>query len=520
MPRRVTASAGFDSNNAKEVPMSVDNRSIIHVGGVHLAVALILAIVLILLTPERAAAIAAVTDQSLRQTIGQRVDVEIGPAGHRVDLDVDDGIVLLSGEVPHLMAKQRVQHIAESVIGVRAVVNTISTDSARRADRAIDEDVRSRIRQTLPANGTDVTVSVEGATVTLGGTTKSVMASRMAAQAAMSVKGVADVVNSIEVAHGVQRRDRDIKRDVLYRLAADAYLRASAITVSVQDGLVSLSGSVATLSDKRRAVRNVWVPGVTAVDDTALAVDWSKAMQAVRSTGRYVPKSDADIRQAIADALQLDPRTNALNIEVAVVNGAVTLSGIVDTLYASRAAEADALGTAGVWRVDNQLRVRYRPFPQDGVVKRRIEDVFNRDAELDPLPLDVAVQDNHVILTGTAETLAQKIRAENIASQIAGIAWLDNRIVIQSPSRNASDTQIAAGIKENLHRSRYIERDAIAVAVDDGHAVLTGRAADQFVVRTAVRHAFEGGAESVRTRLVLDDGSIAAAFYPEVSDAP
>jgi osmotically-inducible protein OsmY len=522
MPRHGRASAWADAHDVKEVPMPVDNRSTFNIGG-YAAAVVILAILLILVTPEKAAAdaaIAAITDQALRQTISHRVDVGIGPSGRRINLDVANGIVLLSGEVPHLMAKERVQRIVESVIGVRAVVNTITAGTVQRKNPAIDEDVRSRIRQALPMSGDDVTVSVEGATVTLGGITNSWVASRMAAQAAMSVKGVSDVVTTIDVAHRVQREDRDIKRDVLYRLANDVYLHASTINVAVEDGLVSLSGNVATLSDKRRAVNNAWVTGVTAVDDTALMVDWPKAMQD-RRTRRYVPKSDPAIRQAVADALQLDPRTTALNIEVAVVNGAVTLSGIVDTLYARRAAEADARGTTGVWRVDNQLRVRYRPFPEDEVVKRRIEDVFNRDAELHPLKLDVAVRDNHVVLTGKADNLAQKIRAEDIASQIAGIAWLDNRIVVkQQLSRKAGDGQIAAAVEESLDHSPYIASHTIAVAVDDGRAVLTGRAADQFVVHTAVRNAFKGGAESVRTSLVLEDGSTAAAFYTEVSDVP
>jgi hypothetical protein len=115
---------------------------------------------------------------------------------------------------------------------------------------------------------------------------------------------------------------------------------------------------------------------------------------------------------------------------VSVVNGEV-FQGAVETLYAKQAAEHVARHTTGVWRVDNQLRQRARGFPGDNVVADKIRDVFRRDAEIDERMIEVAVTEHHARLSGTVETMGQKIRAANIASPIRGVLALDNQIAVK-----------------------------------------------------------------------------------------
>ena len=188
----------------------------------------------------------------------------------------------------------------------------------------------------------------------------------------------------------------------------------------------------------------------------------------------------------------------------------------MDTLYAKQAAADDARSTTGVWSVDNQLKLRYRFFPPDNEVASIIEDVFRRDAELHALDIIAAVKDNHVRLSGSVDTMGQKVRAENIATQIEGVLTLDNRITVNAKADRPSDADISAAIVDELFWSplcgrRPYRRDG------EGRASRLNRQRRR-PVRGPMRPCktlFEGGAETVWTKLVLDDGSTLNEVFRE-----
>jgi osmotically-inducible protein OsmY len=275
---------------------------------------------------------------------------------------------------------------------------------------------------------------------------------------------------------------------------------------------VTLQGVVGTAAEKRRAVENAWMFSVNNVDAQALEIDL-REKDRMRRTTAYIPLSDETIRQAVTDALTLDPRVNAYSIDTTVADGLVTLTGVVETLYDKKVAETDVLNTTGVWRVENKLTLRYRAFPTDDEVEKRIGAVFQRDAELHDLPIHVAVDNLRCRLSGTVDTMAQKIRAENIASQIGGVLSLENTLHVKQVAHVPDDAAIAARIREELFWSPFVDSDRIRVTVKDARAVLKGTAAGLFMAHSAVQNAFEGGARTVRTELALDTGSRLDAFF-------
>ncbi len=68
-------------------------------------------------------------------------------------------------------------------------------------------------------------------------------------------------------------------------------------------------------------------------------------------------RSDERIREDINERLTDHPEIDATEIEVAVTNGEVTLTGTVDHRHAKRLAEDIAEGVSGVHDVHNQIRV-------------------------------------------------------------------------------------------------------------------------------------------------------------------
>ena len=461
---------------------------------------------------------AVIEDSAIRKAIVGYIQAETAAAKGSLGVHVNDGIVMLSGTVESLMQKIQARRIAESVKGVRSVVDDLRVEPSARDDAAIAGDVRWNIGKLPPREGIDILVSVDGGVVTLSGTADSWVLSRMAVRKAMAVNGVAEVVNRIEVKPGPHREDQAIRRDIVGRLENDLYIDAAHIQVTVKDGRVNLAGTAQTAAQKRRAAENAWIAGVVEVDSRDLEVD-RHGMGELRRPSLYVPKSDVEILKAVEDALRMDPRVNPHIPDVSVVNGAVILSGAVDTLYAKRAAVADARNTTGVWRVDDQLQLRYRAFPSDDAVKRLIVDVFRRDAELHAQNIEVSVADNHVTLTGSVKTRGHKVRAENIVSQIDGVLTVDNRIQTPPAVDRPDDAEISAAIGDELYWSPYVDSERLTVSVADGRAVLKGRVANRFVARIAVQNAFQGGARSVRTQLTLNDGSILAEIFETQPDA-
>ena len=473
-----------------------------------LAVALLLGACCWLTSVQQAGArdVTELGDGLIAEAIERHIVSETVLAPEAVEIQVEEGIVILSGAVNNLLQKSQVRQIAESIRGVRSVVDTVVVKPVVRDSAAIARDVRRSLAQLPPGSDLNVSVAVKGGSVTLTGQAESWVLSGLAVQTAMGINGVVEVIDQIDVKSRLDRDDEDVAQDIRHRLAADLYVDASQINVSVADGKVTLEGIVGTAAEKRRAAESAWMSGVESVDDRQLVVDW-REVNRLRRSSPYVPRSDADILKAVQAALQMDPRVNTANPKVAVENGVVTLSGAVDTLYAKQVAEQDARSTTGVWRVQNDLQLRYRSFPPPDEVAAMINDVFRRDAELHAADIGVAVEENHARLSGVVPSMGLKVRAGNIASQMEGVLTLDNQIRVAARSDRLSDAVITAAIKEELLWSPYVDGDRIFVTVTDGQALLQGAAADRFVAHMAVQNAFEGGAAAVRAELVLDDGS-------------
>jgi len=453
-----------------------------------------------------------VTAVEIEQAIRRHLSAAATVTPGALDIRVDNGVAVLSGTVKNLLQKTRALHIAETIRGIRAVIDLITVKPVIRKDAAIGRDVDQALAESPALSRYDISVAVDVGVVTLTGTVDAWVLSRLAQRKALSIRGVSDVHNRIDVKPKRQRTDDEIRRLVQRRLAADLYVDASQIEVNVKNGTVTLQGVVGTAAEKRRAVESAWMFSVNNVDAQALEIDL-REKDRMRRTTAYIPLSDETIRQAVTDALALDPRVNAYSIDTTVADGLVTLTGVVETLYDKKVAGTDVLNTTGVWRVENKLTLRYRAFPTDDEVEKRIGAVFQRDAELHDLPIHVAVDNLRCRLSGTVDTMAQKIRAENIASQIGGVLSLENTLRVKQVAHVPDDAEIAARIREELFWSPFVNSDRIRVTVKDARAVLKGTAAGLFMAHSAVQNAFEGGARTVRTELALDTGSRLDAFF-------
>jgi osmotically-inducible protein OsmY len=131
----------------------------------------------------------------------------------------------------------------------------------------------------------------------------------------------------------------------------DALVPHDKIRTTVSDGMVTLEGNVAHWNEHdaaARCVRNL--AGVRHVANF-IRVDTSArpaSIEAVRTA----------IEKALEKALEKNAEHAAKQVQIAMVNGEVTLVGEVPSPAERAAVEVAVRGTAGVCRVDNQLRTQ------------------------------------------------------------------------------------------------------------------------------------------------------------------
>ncbi len=138
-----------------------------------------------------------------------------------------------------------------------------------------------------------------------------------------------------------------ILRDLREQLSWDSRVDASAVEASVEDGRVTLSGAVLTLSAKRAVEEDARI--IDGVDDVVNALE-------VRPPAAGI--EDREIAEEIARAVDRSSSLHADMLDIRVENGFVTLTGSVSGWHARHDAYRICLSTYGVVGVDEDLVVR------------------------------------------------------------------------------------------------------------------------------------------------------------------
>ena len=201
-----------------------------------------------------------------------------------------------------------------------------------------------------------------------------------------------------------------IQKDVVDELEWDNRLLAADVEVGVDDGTVTLSGSVSSHFARQAAVDDAWhVPGVVEVID----------MLGVRCPD--VPESPTDelIRSNIANVLAWNPDIDVVDIIIFVTAGVVTLEGTVDAYWKKSLAESLVLGLRGVVSIENRLAIVPTSEISDREIAEAVVNALKRRRHVDPDCIDVTVQEGLITLSGTVPDLAAEESAFDAARYTA-----------------------------------------------------------------------------------------------------
>lgn len=214
-----------------------------------------------------------------------------------------------------------------------------------KTDRQLIDDVRAELNWDVAVDATDVTVTAERGVVSLGGSVGSYAQKWDIEQAAQRVVGVTalTIELSVQPANSHVRTDQDLARNVRQALEWASYLSKDTITVMVEDGWVTLSGTVEW--DYQRQSANS-------------AIRYLNGLRGINNNITLTPrKSSGQIRADIEASLTRRFDGEHVKIAVSVVGHDVTLDGSVAGWWQKQRASESAWNATGVEHVTNNLHI-------------------------------------------------------------------------------------------------------------------------------------------------------------------
>jgi osmotically-inducible protein OsmY len=225
-------------------------------------------------------------------------------------------------------------------------------------DKATDAQIQAEVQKSLDSKRfSEVHVTVKNGLVNLTGTVDVYATKEDAEHKIHHKKGITAVRNMIEVQAGgaaAEISDTQLRDKLAEKLAYDRVgygtTAFNSFTIGVQNGVVTLGGTAYGPYDKDSAVSLVsHYPGVKDVIDNIEVAPLSPNDDRIRlEAARAIYGFPSLQRYAI------DP---AKPIRITVVNGNLTLTGVVDREADKDAAGIRANGVSGVFKVTNNLQV-------------------------------------------------------------------------------------------------------------------------------------------------------------------
>jgi osmotically-inducible protein OsmY len=397
---------------------------------------------------------------------------------------------------------------AITVLAVTALLLTTSTAAAepKLTDETIGLAVQTELMHGEGFSGHNIDVTVEEGVCALSGQVGSLLAKERAGWAAQSVRGVHRVDNGLEVKPAT-RSDPKIRGDVLSALGQDPVTETWQIDVQVDDGVVTLRGTVDSYLEKQLA------------DAVAKRVRGARGLRNRLTIDSPQDREDDAIGEDVRARLFADARIRSGLISVEVADGRVELGGFVRSAWEKAEAQrkarevpgVESVGTEGV-RVVSDARDAMDDVElarqEDTHVQQMILDEFRHHRRILPFNVDVHVEGGVVTLTGVVDNLKAKKDAETEAERVVGVVRVKNFLRVRPKAQLKTDQQIAEEIRAVLRRDADVDPSRVTVLVYNGEARLSGQVASQHAKKQA-ENAAAGvtGVASVQNRLTVPGSS-------------
>jgi osmotically-inducible protein OsmY len=224
-------------------------------------------------------------------------DTRINLHRYPITIAMQNGDLILAGEVEDIAAKKLALLAASETHGVQRIVDRLKVTPAEKMGDSeirdhvckllLEESALERclihgmvgsgvetVRKAIPEPAGSIVVEVNDGVVTLNGEVPSLTHKRLAGVLAWWVPGSRDVINGLEEVPPEEDNDDELIDAVRLVLEKDPFVNASKVRVSSKDWTVTLEGLVPNETMKQMTERDAWyVLGVKSVINK-ISVKW------------------------------------------------------------------------------------------------------------------------------------------------------------------------------------------------------------------------------------------------------
>ncbi|HEX3019200.1 MAG TPA: BON domain-containing protein [Chitinispirillaceae bacterium] len=201
----------------------------------------------------------AYTDDEMKRIIIDQLswDYRIGMSA--IEVNVHNGEVTLEGTVPSYAARQAAEADVLQVPGVTGVKDKMALKFPSNLTIPSDSEIQIRLLNRFLWNpnieASSVDVTVDKGTVILRGTTDAYWKKMRAEEIAYDIQGVVHVSNELVVVPTHAYQDKAIAEDIIAALQRNFDLDHQRIEIDIDNGLVTLSGTVHDMRELYNAYR-------------------------------------------------------------------------------------------------------------------------------------------------------------------------------------------------------------------------------------------------------------------------
>lgn len=214
------------------------------------------------------------------------------------------------------------------------------------------------------------------------------------------------------------------------------FLKGSDISVSVEDGKVTLKGTVAEDVNKDLATAiAAGVEGVKSVENLIKVDENYQATKADKERGYAAMVDDAGITTAIKSKLMWSKFSDGVTTNVETYQGKVTLSGDVSDQASIDTMTSMAENTDGVVSVDSQLTISDKSMDHqkddddenqshilaDSWITTKVKSTYMFSSNVDSVDISVSTLDGVVSLEGEVKSGPERALAVELAKNIRGV---------------------------------------------------------------------------------------------------
>lgn len=212
------------------------------------------------------------SEKSIKQKVLDQLFWDSRVDSSDIKVEVKDGTVILTGNIPSYIDKGRAETDAWSIEGVKRVDNKLGVKIPEFVEVPTDEKIELHINNLLNLSynidESKIDVSVDNGIVTLRGVVDAYWKKLQIKNLISEIAGITDVINEVTIAPTSSLTDEKIAKDVISSLERNYLVNVNEINIKVENGKVKISGVVKNWKAYDAAMDCIkYTAGVVDIDD-------------------------------------------------------------------------------------------------------------------------------------------------------------------------------------------------------------------------------------------------------------